>query len=63
MNKKAFQIANVTEADYRNWCKDNKKVINAAESRREFFARIQDGRLVKDLNGKIIKKRRKTEII
>ena len=58
-NKQALAVANVTESDYKNWCKENKKAAYKQSSKEEFFARIQDGRLVKDTHGKLVKKYRK----
>ena len=46
MNKQIYKIAGVTENDFKNWCK-------------EFFARLADGRLVRDeKTHKLITKRR-----
>ena len=57
MIKQAFQLVGVTEADYRKWCKENKKSYYKPEVKAEFFSKIQSGRLVKDADGKLIKKR------
>lgn len=60
VNKQAFVVAGVTETDYKNWCRENHKAQYKSEVKAEFFARIQDGRLVKDSRtGKLIKKYRK----
>lgn len=60
MNKQAFKLAGVTEAEYKRWCKDNHKAAYKAEVKEDFFARIQDGRLVRDeRSGKLVKKYRK----
>lgn len=61
MNQNAFKLAGVTEADYKAWCKETGRPAYKAESKSEFFARIQDGRLMKDGSGKLIKKYRKTK--
>lgn len=58
MNKEAFKLAGVTEDDFRRWCKENKKPMYLQSSKTEFFARIQDGRLAKDNQGKFVKKHR-----
>jgi len=59
-NKQAFLLADVTEYDYKQWCIENKKPAYKASTKADFFARIQDGRLVKDRNtGKLVKKYRK----
>lgn len=59
MNKQLFQEVGITEADYKKWCKDNKKPSYKSETKEEFFARIQDGRLVKDKSGNLIRKNRR----
>lgn len=59
LNKQAFTIAGVTIDDYKKWCKETGKAAYKHESKEEFFARIADGRLVKDSNGKLVKKYRK----
>lgn len=60
MNKQIYKIAGVTEDDYKQWCKENKKQAYKLESKREFFARLSDGRLVRDpLTGKLIRKNKK----
>lgn len=60
INKQAFAIAGVTEAEYKRWCYDNKKAAYKQSTKEEFFARIRDGRLVRDTHtGKLVKKYRK----
>lgn len=57
MNKTAFELAGVTEAEFKAWCKENHKPSYKASTRNEFFAKIQDGRLAKDKQtGKFVKK-------
>lgn len=56
MNKNAFIVAGVTEYDFKNWCKENKKPAYKTSTKQDFFARIRDGRLVKDASGKLVKK-------
>lgn len=56
MNKQLFEAAGVTEEQYRNWCKETDRPIHSNDSKREFFARIQDGRLVLDKSGHLVKK-------
>lgn len=60
MNKKALMIAGVTENDFKKWCKDNNKASYKTEVKVDFFARIQDGRLVKDANGNLVKKKKRS---
>lgn len=60
INKQAFKLAGVTEKDYKQWCLTNKKSAYKSSTKADFFARIQDGRLVKDkITGKLIKKYRR----
>lgn len=62
LNKQAFALAGVTEAEYKRWCKDNKKAAYKQSTKEEFFARIRDGRLVRDVRtNKLIKKYRKSK--
>ena len=61
MNKQAFILAGVTEAEYKRWCRDNKKPAYKPETKADFFARIRDGRLCRDVRtGKLVKKYRKS---
>ena len=59
LNKKAFELAGVTTADYIKWCEQNGKSAYKLEVKADFFARIQDGRLVRDSSGKLVKKYRR----
>ena len=59
LNKQAFELAGVTESDYKKWCKDTGKAAYKQSSKEDFFARIRDGRLVKDSSGRLVKKYRK----
>lgn len=56
MSNRIFALAGVTEEQYRDWCKDNKKASYKKEVKREFFAKIQNGKIVKDSSGKLVKK-------
>lgn len=60
INKSAFAISGVTEADYLKWCREVHKPAYLKSSKKEFFKRIQDGRLAKDQDGNLIKKRIKS---
>lgn len=56
-NKIAFELCGVTERDYQHWCRINKKSSTNFASKREFFARIHDGRLLRDAStGVLVKK-------
>ena len=58
MNKQIAQLG-VTEQDYKDWCKEHKKAAYSSKNKMEFFAKVQDGRLVRDIKtGKLISKRR-----
>lgn len=60
MNKQIYKIVGVTESDYKRWCKENKKQAYKIENKRDFFARLLDGRLVRDpLTHKLVRKNRK----
>lgn len=60
MNKQIEALTGVTNADYLQWCKENNKAAYIPKNRADFFAKIQDGRLVKDsATGKIVKKKLK----
>lgn len=56
MNKNAFDLAGVDEMEYYKWCRENKKPAYKTETKREFFGKIQEGKLVRNQNGVIIKK-------
>ena len=59
MNDKSFKIAGVTMSDYKKWCKETGKAAYKPETKTDFFARITDGRLIKDESGKLVKKYKK----
>ena len=62
MNRQLRYATGVSEAEYKQWCKDNKKPAYKASSKKEFFDRIADGRLVRDAyTGKLVKSRRTKE--
>ena len=60
VNNQAFKLAGVTLDDYNKWCDENKKPRYLPQTKKEFFTRIHDGRLVKDKDGNLIKKRKKS---
>lgn len=59
MNRQLLQQVGITEAEYKRWCKENGKPSYKPEVKEDFFARIQDGRLVRDSSGKLVKKNRR----
>ena len=62
MNKQIYDLIGVTEKEYLNWCKENKKSALKIETKREFFKKITNEQLVRDsVTGNIIKKRKKTK--
>ena len=57
MNKQLFVQVGITEKDYKNYCRLNKIPHYKKEVKRQFFADIRDGKLVKNsITGKIEKK-------
>lgn len=56
MNKTAFRVAGVTEKDFKDWCQETGRAAYRPETKAEFFARIKDGRLVKDASGHLVRK-------
>lgn len=59
LNKEAFKLVGVSETEYLKWCKDNKKPAYLTSTKKDFFARIRDGRLARDQYGNLVKKRRR----
>ena len=60
INKNAQKLSNITEEDYRKWCKDNNKYFSKPETKKEFFLKIQTGKIVRDKDGNIVNKSRRT---
>lgn len=56
MSNNAFVITGVTKEEYIKWCKENKKPSYKTETKKEFFSKIQQGKLIKDSKGNLIKK-------
>ena len=48
INKTAFELVGVSYQNYVDWCKKTNRRISSTESKREFFARIKDGKLAKN---------------
>lgn len=59
INRYAFELSGVTEQEYRAWCKDNNLAAYKTSTKREFFKRIQDGRLRRNALGQIERKYKK----
>ena len=58
INNQAFAAHGVTVQDYLDWCEKKKWQAYKSSTKREFFARLTDGRLVKDKStGKLLEKR------
>lgn len=55
MNKTVFELANVTEEEYYKWCRKNKKSAYLIDTKRDFFTKIQQGKLVRNDKGEIVK--------
>lgn len=63
INKQAFEIRGVSVEEYLAYCKKKKWQAYKTSSKRAFFERLDDGRLVKDASGKLVEKRpRKSKI-
>ena len=61
MNKQIYEICGVTEKDYKNWCELTGKPAYKSSTKQEFFNKIQNGQLVKDSNGNLLKKRKNSK--
>lgn len=59
LNKQALKLYNVTNEDYLQWCKTWKKAAYKPSTKEDFFTRLREGRLIKDVNGKLVRKNRK----
>ena len=60
MKDQAFCITETTKQEYLDWCKKNNKPSYKLESKKEFFARIKEGKLVRDsATGLLVKRVRK----
>jgi hypothetical protein len=57
INTQAFALRNVTVKQYLEWCELKKKPAYLASTKKEFFERIDSGKIVKDENGHLIEKR------
>lgn len=53
MNKQILTLVGVSEEEYLNWCKENKKRRSLSKTKQEFFERIREGKLVRDEDGKL----------
>ena len=54
MNKQILTLVGVSEEEYLDWCKVNKKRRSLLKTKQEFFKRIREGKLVRDEDGKLI---------
>ena len=48
VNKQAFALRGVTVEDYIAWCNKKNRKKSYSSNKKEFFSRLDDGRLVKD---------------
>lgn len=56
-NQQTKQLVGVSQTDFRDWCKENKRSMNKLASKQEFFKLIQSGKLVRDnLTGRLVSK-------
>ena len=56
-----FEIAGVTEREYRVWCVENKKPHYDRTVKKYFFTKIREGKIVRDKDGKLVKLSTKKE--
>lgn len=61
LNADGLKISGVKESDYFAWCRSTGKPAYKLETKREFYWRIQTGRLVKDRDGHLVKKHGKKD--
>lgn len=52
MNRQILAEIGITEEDYRTWCNENDKPYYKHKIKKEFFTKIQEGKIVK-INGKV----------
>lgn len=57
LNKQIKMIYDVTDEDYIDWCKKNKKPITYKSSIQAFIYRVRTNRLIKDCNGRMVVKK------
>lgn len=53
INKQSQKLVGITEQDFLDWCKENKKPSYKISTKREFFRNIEDGKIIRDENGKL----------
>ena len=59
INKQAFEFRGVTVQDYLDWCEKHHKPAYKPETKADFFARLDAGKLVKQDGKLLVKKPRK----
>jgi len=57
-NETALALYGVTLDDYFDWCKERGKAPYKASTKKDFFTRLREHRLVK-IDGKLVRKNRK----
>ena len=58
INKQALELVGVTVDEYLFWCKENKRPSYKEETKQDFFKRIREGKIVKDVrNQRLINKK------
>ena len=55
MNRQIFNEFKINEEDFFLWCKENKKPRYKREVKQEFFKLIQDKKLIRNSDGKLVK--------
>lgn len=56
-NEEALKYYNVTLDDYFKWCDDTHRAPYRYDTKKEFFLRLRDGRLVKSKSLNILKRK------
>lgn len=63
INQQALDIAGVTYQEYLNWCQLNNKAPYKKKTRKEFFKRITDERIIRDKHtGELVNKRPRNKV-
>lgn len=55
LNQQSCELLGVTDDDYKNWCRANKKARYKTSNKAEFLAKVRDGKLVRNDDGLFVK--------
>ena len=61
INKQALKLHGITEGEYKNWCRSRRLNVNSLNTKEQFFRWVNEGRIIRDKNGFLIKKSEKDE--